>query len=290
MFDVMYENFKIIKKIRLIELFAGIGSQAMALRDLGVDFEHYKIVEFDKFAVASYNAIHKTDFKTIDIRNVRGLDLEICNTDKFCYLMTYSFPCQDLSMAGKQKGMTKGNGTRSGLLWEVERLLNECVELPQVLLMENVPQIHSKANMPDFQKWIDFLASKGYSNYWKDLNAKDYGVAQNRNRCFMVSLLGKWNYKFPQPLPLEKKLSDYLEDEVEQKYYLNHEKTQKLIQLLIKNRTLREGTGYANYNQFEQYSDVARCIQARDYKGFGSSVQTQNAVIEKHSTELSHKK
>jgi len=154
--------------------------------------------------------------------------------------------CQDLSVAGKQKGMTKGSGTRSGLLWEVERLLNECIELPQVLLMENVPAVHSQANIPDFQKWIDFLESKGYSNYWKDLNAKDYGVAQNRDRCFMVSFLGEWNYKFPQPIPLERKLKDYLEDEVDEKYYINNEKSQKLIQTLIENGTLQGCIGNIN--------------------------------------------
>lgn len=159
--------------------------------------------------------------------------------------------CQDLSVAGKQKGMTKGSGTRSGLLWEVERLLNECSELPQVLLMENVPQVHSKANMPDFQKWIDFLERKGYSNYWQDLNAKDYGVAQNRDRCFMVSLLGEWNYKFPQPIPLERKLKDYLEDEVDEKYYINNKKAQKLLQMLIENGTLKDGVLYPNDTDFE---------------------------------------
>lgn len=245
-FDLTRPTFQIDKPIRLIELFAGIGSQAMALRDLGADFEHYRVVEFDRFAIASYNAIHGTDFKTTDIRNISGLDLGICDADKYCYIMTYSFPCQDLSVAGKQKGMAKGSGTRSGLLWEVERLMNECSELPQVLLMENVPQVHSKANMPDFQKWIDFLESRRYSNYWQDLNAKDYGVAQNRDRCFMVSLLGEWNYKFPQPIPLERKLKDYLEDEVDEKYYINNEKAKKLIQTLIENRTLQGCIGNIN--------------------------------------------
>lgn len=192
-FDLTLPKFQIGRPIRLIELFAGIGSQAMALRDLGADYEHYRMVEYDKFAVRSYNAIHDTDFRASDIRNLNGDSLGIRNTDKFCYIMTYSFPCQDLSVAGKGKGMKKGGGTRSGLLWEVERLLNECSELPQVLLMENVPQVHSRGNMPDFKKWIGFLEGKGYSSYWKDLNAKDYGVAQNRNRCFMVSLLGKWS-------------------------------------------------------------------------------------------------
>lgn len=257
--DMTLPQFKIDKPIRLIELFAGIGSQAMALRDLGVNFEHYRAIEFDKFAVKSYNAIHDTDFETTDICNINGTDLGICDTDKFCYIMTYSFPCQDLSVAGKQKGMTKGSGTRSGLLWEVERLLNECEKLPQVLLMENVPQVHGKKNMSDFQKWINFLENKGYSNYWQDLNAKDYGIAQNRNRCFMVSLLGKWRYGFPQPIPFEKKIKDYLEDEVDEKYYINTEKAQKLMQNLIENGTLKDGVLYPNDKDYEMDGNFNQC-------------------------------
>ena len=123
-------------------------------------------------------------------------------------------------------------------MWEVERLLNEVGNLPQVLLMENVPQVHGKKNMEDFQKWIAFLESKGYSNYWQDLNAKNYGVAQNRNRCFMVSILGNYKFTFPNPIELQKVMKDYLEDEVEDKYYINNEKSQKLIQKLIDNGTL----------------------------------------------------
>ena len=136
--------------------------------------------------------------------------------------------------------MTKDSGTRSGLLWEVERLLNECEELPQILIMENVPQVHGKKNMPDFQKWIDFLDGKGYTNYWQDLNAKNYGVAQNRNRCFMISLLGERFYEFPDIMPLTKVMRDYLEDGVEDKFYLKSEKADKLIQQLIDNGTLKE--------------------------------------------------
>ena len=234
-FDLTLPKFEIDKPIRLIELFAGIGSQAMAMRDLGAEFEHYRVVEFDKYAIKSYNAIHGTDFPTMDIRKVNGADLGISDTDKYCYIMTYSFPCQDLSVAGKQKGMAKGSGTRSGLLWEVERLLNEVDNLPQVLIMENVPQVHSSDNVEDFRKWVDFLESKGYSNYWQDLNAKDYGVGQNRERCFMVSILGEWNYKFPLPTLLDKTMKDYLENEVDEKYYINTEKSQKLIDDLIKN-------------------------------------------------------
>lgn len=133
--DKIKIHFKVDKPIRLIELFAGIGSQAMALRDLGADFEHYKVVEFDKYAIKSYNAIHGTDFPTLDITEISGSDLQIEEIEKYCYIMTYSFPCQDLSVAGKQAGMAKGSDTRSGLLWEVERLLNETEQLPQVLVL-----------------------------------------------------------------------------------------------------------------------------------------------------------
>lgn len=246
--DCMYEDFKIDKTIRLIELFAGVGSQAMALRNLGADFEHYKVVEFDKYAIASYNAIHETNFETMDITKVKGEDLEIVDTDKYTYIMTYSFPCQDLSVAGKMQGMSKDSGTRSGLLWEVERLLNEVENLPRVLLMENVPQVIGKKNIDDFHLWQQFLEDKGYSNFVDTLNAKNYGVAQNRNRTFMVSILGQWNYNFPKPIPLTKTMKDYLEDEVDEKYYINNEKAQKLIDDLISSgKIARQQTEYARH-------------------------------------------
>ena len=117
--------------------------------------------------------------------------------------------------------MKKGSGTRSGLLWEVERILNECDELPQILLMENVPQVLSEKYLPDFQDWMQFLENKGYNNYYQVLNAKDYGIPQNRARCFMVSILGDYTYEFPQPIPLKLRLKDMLEDNVEEKYYLS---------------------------------------------------------------------
>lgn len=119
--------------------------------------------------------------------------------------------------------MTKGSGTRSGLLWEVERLLDECESLPQVLLMENVPQVIGKKNISDFQLWRKKLESLGYSNFVQLLNSKDYGIPQNRNRCFMVSLLGDWSYTFPRKQKLELKLKDMLEDQVDEKYYLSEE-------------------------------------------------------------------
>ena len=209
------------KPIRLIELFAGIGSQAKAMTNLGLDFEHWFVCEFDKYAIQSYNAVHNTNFTTSDVTKITSKDLNITDTEHFTYLLTYSFPCQDLSNAGKGRGMEKGSGTRSGLLWEVERLLNECEELPQVLLMENVPQVHSVKNKEHFDKWIAFLESKGYSNHWQDLNAKDYGIPQSRNRCYMVSILGDYSFEFPKPIPLELRLGDMLEQEVDEKYYLS---------------------------------------------------------------------
>ena len=231
------------KPIRLIELFAGIGSQAKALTNLGVEFEHHVVCEFDDKAVASYNAVHGTSFTTSDITKLTGEDLRITDTDKYTYLLTYSFPCQDLSNAGLRAGMEKGSGTRSGLLWEVERLLNECVELPQVLLMENVPQVHGKKNVEHFEKWIAFLESKGYSNFWQDLNAKDYGIPQNRNRCFMVSILGDYSFEFPKPIELTLRLKDMLEKEVDEKYYLTDSQIEKISKWKAQQRPLSRVLG-----------------------------------------------
>ena len=549
-FDGGRPEFKIENKIRLIELFAGVGSQAMALERLGADFEHYRVVEFDKYAIASYNAIHGTDFPTMDITEIKGEDLGIVDTDKYCYLLTYSFPCglagtkiktsdgykniedvkvgdmvlthnnryckvkktmsrkvgsynnikalgcgrlqltdnhpmyvlrnneiqwvkvkdlntktdkvcfnvnteskpipaddnilwlvgryvadghinkysynsvnfavglekvdefishipldmkdrfktfdkpgikdfriadhefqefclefgngannkvipsyilnmpkdkvkifldgyfsgdghyvkeknmmmfcttskelflglqeliakvygticscyirqdnrkesfsdtyncqftikpsrnsqqkrignqiftpirgiehiedevmvynfevdednsytcenivvhncTDLSVAGKQEGMSKGSGTRSGLLWEVERLLKETKELPQVLVMENVPQVHGEKFKADFLKWLDFLTDLGYTNFHEDLNARYYGVPQNRDRTIMVSLLGNYKFKMPKPIPLYPTMNNLLEDEVDDRYFLNSEKANKLIEELL---------------------------------------------------------
>lgn len=140
---------KITKPVRMIEMFAGYGATYMAIKRLGVEVYHHFVCEFDKHKINFYNAVHGTNYDTSDIRDLKGIDLNITECDKFTYLLTYSFPCQDLSVAGKQAGMTKDSGTRSGLLWEVERLLNETEELPQVLLMENVPQVHGKKNIDD---------------------------------------------------------------------------------------------------------------------------------------------
>ena len=159
----------------------------------------------------------------VNIQQVKAEDLEIIDIDKFDYILTYSFPCQDLSLAGKRKGMSD-TSTRSGMLWEVERILNECKELgalPKILLMENVPQVHSQENIEDFRKWQFALEKLGYQSYWQDLIATDYGIPQTRNRCFMISILGEYNYNFPKPKKIELKLKDLLEKDVDEKYYLS---------------------------------------------------------------------
>ena len=181
-------------------------------------------LEDSDFSIASEN-----DEKYIGKDNV--YDIEVEDSHSFTVQNTIVHNCQDLSLAGKGKGMQKGSGTRSGLLWEVERLLDECEELPQILLMENLPQVHSEDNMPDFIAWQNKLEILGYTNYWQDLNAKDYGIPQNRNRCFMISILGQYYYEFPKPFKLELRLKDMLESEVDEKYYLSD----KMIECFMSN-------------------------------------------------------
>lgn len=148
-----------------------------------------------------------------------------------------------------KKDWEEGKATRSGLLWEVERLLKECKELadkdntyglPDILLLENVPQVHSESNMPDFQKWLDFLKSIGYYTYYEDLNAKDFGIPQNRERCFGISILSKEfvEFEFPKKIPLKYVMKDFLEEKVPEKFFIKSEKADKLIEQLIKDGKL----------------------------------------------------
>ena len=303
------------KPIRLIEFFAGYGSQALALKYLGIPFEHYVTCEWAIKSIDAYKHIHfpninedhtdlmdkddLVDFlyekgissnwnepmtreqiarknenelreiynncaitkNLINIQQVDGLDLEITERERFNYILTYSFPCQDLSLAGKGAGMEKGSGTRSGMLWEVERILEELgEELPQILLMENVPQVAGKKNKEHFNKWVNFLESKGYTNKYCMLNAKEVGypepVPQNRNRCFMISVLNpKCDIVFPEKMERTMVLKDLLEENVDEKYYLNSKQVDA-----IKNAT------FESSQRRIQNSDCCSTLCARDYK------------------------
>lgn len=271
------EKFTFSKPIRLITLFSGYDSQALALKYLGVTFEHYHTCEWAIPSIQALKDLHfdydngdysiglskddlvkilarkgvssnhneplteeqlsrygETKLRTIfnnivatrnlvSICNIHGNDLEIKETDKYEYIMTYSFPCQDLSAAGVRKGMERGSGTRSGLLWEVERLLKETPELPQVLIMKNVKQVIGQKNISAFADWIAFLDKLGYKSKWEVINATEFGIPQNRERCFMVSVLGDKFYNFPEPLELNVTLDDFLEpkERVADCYYLS---------------------------------------------------------------------
>jgi DNA (cytosine-5)-methyltransferase 1 len=282
LFDGHIPYYKITKPVRLIELFAGIGSQHQALKNLGVKIDRSTIVEWQVNSIQAYNDIHirKYDDHTqgldkqelakrlsqygvsidynepvkleslmrksedwlrnvynniintnnkVNIMSVKGSDLNIVDTNKYDYVLTYSFPCQDLSKAGLRKGMSDKT-TRSGLLWEVERILSECKELPQILLMENVPDVIGSRFISDFQRWEERLRELGYSNHTEILNSKDFGIPQNRERAFMVSILGSSLYNFPQKQLLKLRLKDMLEKEVDEKYYLSDTTIERISQ------------------------------------------------------------
>ena len=178
-----------------------------------------------------------------DVSRVHAEDLGITEREQYCYILTYSFPCQDLSVAGRGKGMSKGSGTRSGLLWEVERILNELKareQLPHVLVMENVPQVCCDKNAKDWESWLQALETMGYTNYFDVLNAKDYGIPQNRKRCFCVSLLGELGYSFPKRIPLAHRLKDFLDEGISEKYYLK----QRIIDSFLRNYVPKEDDAF----------------------------------------------
>lgn len=260
-------EYKIAKPVRLIELFAGIGSQAKALELLGVDFEHWKVCEFDDYAMKSYNAVHNTNFKTSDIQNLTASDLEIKDKDKYEYIMTYSYPCTDISIAGKKEGMERNSGTRSSLLWEVERLLKECGDnKPQILLMENVRECHNGKNAPLFFEWTSFLRSIGYKNFYTDMDAKNYGIPQTRKRCFMLSILDEnAYYEFPQACGLNYSVKEFLEDKVDKKYYVKEETALPLIKKMEKecpSATIIDDTYGFDNSEVRYFPDVCPTLRA----------------------------
>lgn len=333
------KDFYFQKPIRLIEMFSGYGSQALALKELGVEFQHWRICEWAIKSIQAYKDNHFYDVERdyakeftfeelidiltnlgisanyseplnreqvkrlgekqcrtiynnikntnnlVNISSVKGKDLDIRDTDKYDYVLTYSFPCQDLSKAGKGKGMARDSGTRSGLLWEVERILDELyadggeTKLPKILLMENVPDVIGTNNLPHFREWRDKLESMGYKCYWQVLNAKDYSIPQNRDRCFMVSILGDYFYGFPQSYPLINKLMNILEQNVDEKYYLSKK---GLIYAFDCNRVC-DNTKRGDLGNRKVNPSVAKTISCRGAESQRADVT--NFVINDNSVE-----
>ena len=206
-----------MNKLRVIELFGGIGACSKAIERLGIPYEIADYVEIDKYAVKSFNAIHGTSFEPQDIKE--------WDKDIEAGLIMHGSPCQDFSVAGKGAGGDKDSGTRSSLMYETLRIVEKIK--PKYVIWENVKNLLSKKHIHNFEAYQEAMRNLGYTNYYKVLNAKDYGIPQNRERVFTVSIRNDIcdnTFEFPEPFPLEKKLKDILDDEVDEKYYLSEDR------------------------------------------------------------------
>lgn len=245
--------------LKLIELFSGIGSQRKALERANIDHKVVAISEIDKYALEVYKKLYGETLNLGDISKIEKLP----KAD----MWTYSFPCTDISLSGRMKGLEKGSGTHSSLLWEVQRLLlvaKENNELPKYLLLENVKNLVSKKFKSYFDEWCDFLSSLGYKNFYKIMNGKDYNVPQNRERIFLLSSLdANFEYEFPKPQPLSRRLGDLLETNVDEKYYLS----EKLITCFssMKNRNgLVRGLRFRPRGKTDEYAwTITTCPGSR---------------------------
>lgn len=205
-------------KIKLLSLFSGIGAFEKALRNIGQEYELVGFSEIDKYAIKSYCTIH-------NVSESKGLGditkIEITKLPKDIDLITHGSPCQDFSIAGKQAGAEKGSGTRSSLMWNAVDIIKEC--LPKIVIWENVKNILSKKHKHNFDNYIKALEELGYNNYYQILNAKDYGIPQNRERVYTISIrknIDNRHFEFPKKEKLHIRLKDILEKEVDEKYYL----------------------------------------------------------------------
>lgn len=224
-------------RLRVFTAFSGYDSQCLALervaeRHTDFSFDLVGWSEIDKHAIMAHNAIFPQwagrnygDISEIDWAQVPDFDL-----------FTYSFPCTNISNAGKQEGFTEGSGTSSALLWECRRAIE--AKRPGFLILENVKALTSNKFKPLFQKWIDMLKEYGYVSFWKVVNAKDQGVPQNRERVFLVSFLQPQPFKFPDSMPLLTKLRDVLEESVDEKYFLPQDKVDSFLERCDQNGLL----------------------------------------------------
>lgn len=236
--------------MKLLSLFSGIGAFEAALDNIDIDFELVGYCEIDKYASKSYSAIHGVP-ESMNFGDITKIDEK--KLPKDIDLITYGFPCQDISLAGKQKGLFNEDGsqTRSGLFFEALRIIEEVQ--PKVAIAENVKNLVGKKFKEQFEIVLSSLEQAGYNNYWKVLNAKDYGIPQNRERVFIVSIrkdVDTGVFEFPEPYELKLRLKDLLEDEVDEKFYLNSKGTSGIINALTDGREhkpniLSKNTEYA---------------------------------------------
>ena len=236
--------------IRVLELFAGIGACSKALTNLGIEHEIVDAVEIDKYAVKSFNAVHGTNFEPQDITK--------WDKDIECDLIMHGSPCQDFSVAGKGAGGDKDSGTRSSLMYETLRIVEKLK--PKYVIWENVKNLLSAKHRHNFDAYLEAMVRLGYRSQYQVLNAKDYGVPQNRERVFTVSIRNDLDvdFKFPEPQELTIRLKDVLEPQVDEKYYLSDEQTKRL-------KTTTYNTGSEEV-RVQNVDGEARTLCARDYK------------------------
>ncbi len=266
-------------KVTVNELFSGIGAQRKALERAGIEHEVVGISDIDKYANQSYEAIYGETFQYGDISKVERLE--------YADLWTYSFPCQDISVAGMQKGIAQN--TRSGLLYEVQRLLEVAkIEgtLPKYLLLENVKNLVGKKFKAQFDDWIKYLDDLGYDTYWQVLNAKNYGIPQNRERVFGVSIRKDLNktFKFPEKEDLTVRLLDILEPEVDESFYISDDKAQKLFRQISEkeiSNTIRTG----GRGSFDRHTWDLVAIKEATTKGYATAGVGDSINIEQPNSK-----
>ena len=217
MFEFTHKDLPKKDKIKLGTFFSGIGAPETALMNIGVDYDLQFFSEIDKYAIQSYMAIHNEPIeKSVgSISDLKGSDLPYCD------MWFGGFPCQDISLAGKGKGFSLETESRSSLGWEMIRLASEVETKPTYIVFENVAAIFNNTHRPVLNLFKRDLEALGYTLYNKLLNTKDYGIPQNRNRYFLIAILGEYSFKFPRKQKLKLRLKDLLEDEVDEKYYLS---------------------------------------------------------------------
>lgn len=224
--------------LKLLSLFSGIGAFEKALENIDEPFEVVRYCEIDKYASKAYSLIHHLD-ENLNLKDVCSINTEELPDD--IDIITYGFPCQDISLSGRQKGFTDENGdlTRSGLFFEALYIIEQTK--PKIAIAENVKALTSKKFTAEFKIVLDSLNDAGYKNYWALLNSKDYGIPQNRERVFIISIRNDIDhgFQFPEKYELKLRLRDLLEDTVDEQYYLSD----KMLAYFIRNNELQKAKG-----------------------------------------------